>query len=121
MKRPHYFYHVTPISNLSSIKKSGLVPCIGKNSHLVETTPNIFLFDTLVNVQTALSSWMGDLYEEFDTLCILEISLPYTFQVSPTFKQDNESWEWYTSAQISPENIIRIICEDGSIMSRQSM
>lgn len=67
-------YHVTPLANLPSILRDGLVPSIGARSvELGETAPRIYLFANLSDVEAALMGWMSDAFDEDDPLAIIEI------------------------------------------------
>lgn len=54
-------YHVTPIENLPSIKRYGLIPKIGKRSQkLGEPVEAVYLFLNKDEVNDALANWLGD-------------------------------------------------------------
>lgn len=69
-------YHVTPKEKLKSILKKGLIPQIGENSAGInESEEMVFLFPTMEDVDTALSQWLGEIYEDLEenALIIMEI------------------------------------------------
>ena len=113
LERPETFYHVTREENLPNIKKKGLIPKIGELSKMLgEKKKVVYLFDSQKSTEDALLNWMGEEYENIEeetgeeiSLAILEITLPKDFNVTPTFKQDNESFEWTTSETINPKYI----------------
>lgn len=70
-------YHITPAINLKSIKQHGLIPQIGPDSQaLGETKPAIYLFPTIEDSDTALGSWLGNLYDDNEDLIRLTITCP---------------------------------------------
>lgn len=75
------YYHVTPVENYNSIMVNGLVPQIGDRSAGLETQPAVFLFPTEEDMDTALSSWLGNEFEDYaeNELVSLEVLLPDTF------------------------------------------
>lgn len=57
-------YHVTPLKNLESIKKHGLLCKIGLRSQKIgEPVSAIYLFPDLGYANDAIANWLGD---EFD-------------------------------------------------------
>lgn len=69
-------YHVTERRLLAEIFDQGLLPRIGERSEMCgETTPAIYLFPDLASCDTALSSWLGDTFDDLpeDALVILAI------------------------------------------------
>lgn len=64
------YYHVTDVRNLDSILQDGLVPQIGPLSKQLgdtgETAPAIFLFTSDEACRDAMSSWLGEAFDELD-------------------------------------------------------
>lgn len=82
------YYHVTLLNNLNSIMSLGLVPTIGTLSKLCDEKNNkVYLFPTKTDMETALSSWLGevidDTYGEQIECCSLEIVLPDDWPIQP--------------------------------------
>lgn len=69
-------YHVTPSSNVDSIRKSGLVPQIGERSKAAgEESPAIYLFASKEEMEQACWSWLGEEFEN-ESIAVLEVRLP---------------------------------------------
>lgn len=69
-------YHVTPTRNLRSIMKDGLVPQIGnRSSQLAGENEGIFLFPSVDDVEAAVSSWLGDEFDEDEDLSLLAVDI----------------------------------------------
>jgi hypothetical protein len=95
-------YHVTPTRNLRSIMKSGLHPKIGdRSSQLDGEVEGIFLFPSLIDVEAAVSSWLGDEFDEDEELSLLAIDI--------TGLEDNivqgAGYETIANTAISPDRI----------------
>lgn len=70
-------YHVTPDSNLPSIKQQGLIPQLGPNaSELGEQHPAIWLFPTRDDAVTAVETWLGDQFGEDTPASLLTLKVP---------------------------------------------
>lgn len=70
--------HVTPVENLPSILSVGIRPAIGDRSVAAgETKPRVYLFPSREDCETALSTWLGDEFEDCpdDGLAILEVDI----------------------------------------------
>ena len=68
------YYHVTPIGNLESIMRFGLVPVIGKRSRACgESIAGVYLFSSREDVDTALMSWLGDEFDDDVDLAVLRV------------------------------------------------
>ena len=111
------YYHVTRIENLSSIAKSGLIPQIGERAEeLGEPEPAIYLFPSKSDMNTALSSWLGEWYDEHYgedcALAFLEITLPEIMLVFQT----EAAFECVCKQTIPPE-VITFYDELGKKMS----
>jgi hypothetical protein len=71
------FYHVTPIRNLKSIQKDGLVPKIGPRSReLGEPFPAVYLFPDLDTAEYALMHWLGNHFSEDARLALIAADVP---------------------------------------------
>lgn len=100
------FYHVTPARNVKSIQKKGLVPAIGdRSSELGETEKAIYLFADLTDVEDAVMNWLGDAFDEDETLALLRVELPdgITAQKTPL--------EWVVRDPI-PASAVTVITRD---------
>lgn len=69
-------YHVTTSENYKSIEKDGLVPKIGpRSADLGEIEPKIYFFPDKISCVDALSNWLGEEFDEDDSLLILEVDI----------------------------------------------
>lgn len=101
--QPQMMFHITPSATLPSILTEGLLPLVGPRSALLyEPAPAIYLFPDRASAEDALSSWMGDVFDEDEQFALLEID---TSGSSPTPSFDLPSWEWTTSHPIQPHRI----------------
>lgn len=102
--------HVTPARLLVSIQEHGLVPSIGPRSRqLSEDLPRIYLFADEAAAHDGVASWLGELFEDHDTLALLAVDT-HGLTLTPTF-HDIESWEWSCLSPIDPSRI-SIHCPD---------
>lgn len=70
-------YHVTTKDALLSIMEQGLIPqCGERSSDIGEPVPRIYLFPTVNDMETALMSWFGELFDDDTELVILEVTVP---------------------------------------------
>ena len=68
------YYHVTPVGNLESIMRMGLVPVVGdRASACGECAPRVYLFGHREDVDTALVSWLGDEFDDDIALAVLQV------------------------------------------------
>lgn len=68
------YWHVTLKENLENIVSNGLQARIGERSQLLgESLPAVYVFNTLIDAETALGQWLGDEFEEEDELVILKV------------------------------------------------
>ena len=76
--KPQIAWHLTPLRHVPFILADGLQPKIGERSlRLGEHLPAIFLFPTLVDLENALSNWMGDEIEEADEpFALMRVHVP---------------------------------------------
>lgn len=105
-------YHITHPDNLLSIYRDGLVPQVGAlSSKLGEQLPRIYLFRDIESMDTALSCWLGDewedLYGEDSPCCSLEIDLPDDF---PIF-DEGVGYELVSYDTIPPQ-YIKFFCDE---------
>lgn len=80
------FFHVTPLENVESIRKKGLVPQIGERSaEIGETEENVYLFTSYEAMDNALMNWLGEWYNERYgedcELAVLKILVPPEIEV----------------------------------------
>lgn len=69
-------YHVTPLKNLESIKKHGLLAKIGPCSKKIsEPVSAIYLFPELGYANDAVANWLGDEFDDDEDLIILPINV----------------------------------------------
>lgn len=69
-------YHVTPLKNLESIKKHGLLVKIGPRSKKIgEPVRAIYLFPELGYANDAVANWLGDEFDDDEDLIILPINV----------------------------------------------
>ena len=83
------YYHVTEITNWKSIQKQGLIPMQGERAKELNEPPAVFLFPSEHDMNTALSQWLGDWFNDKEalidqpiTLISLKITLPDTFPIA---------------------------------------
>lgn len=101
-------YHVTPATNWPSIASQGLLARVGPRSESMKEQPAVFLFPDLDSCHVALSSWLGDEFEEVpeDGLLILEVDisgLPY---------QQSVEFEKEVVTDIPVDRVRRVVGED---------
>lgn len=92
------YYHVTPVKNVASILRTGLVPFIGERARACgETTPVVYLFGSREDVDTALMNWLGD---EFDNVVIVVLQVQ-----SDNVVPGDVAYEFISYETIAPECI----------------
>lgn len=69
-------YHVSPATNDRSIKRFGLRPQTGSRSTKLNESKGIFLFPSVDDLEDALMNWLGDEFEDDETLTIWEVTIP---------------------------------------------
>jgi RNA:NAD 2'-phosphotransferase (TPT1/KptA family)/GNAT superfamily N-acetyltransferase/ADP-ribose pyrophosphatase YjhB (NUDIX family) len=80
--RGRFMWHVTPMRNVPSIKKNGLIPQVGERSAEGGEKPGIFLFPTKQGVEDALTGWLGESFENTpEELAIVEVAVPEDVQM----------------------------------------
>ena len=71
---PKVLYHVTPAKNLPSILRHGLTPNVGSRAaKIYGEQSGIFCFPDKVSVEDAMMNWLGDQFDENETLALLAI------------------------------------------------
>lgn len=69
-------WHATPIENLDTILREGLMPRIGPRSRdLGEAEPAVYLFPDLAAVDAAVGSWMENAFDPEAALALLRVDL----------------------------------------------
>lgn len=101
-------FHVTPAVNWPGIARQGLLAQVGPRSECMKEQPSVFLFPDLESCHVALSSWLGDEFEDVpeDGLLILEVDisgLPY---------QQSVEFEKEVVTDIPVDRILRVVGED---------
>ena len=96
------YYHVTLKENYDKIMVEGLIPQIGERANdYGEDIERIYLFPSEDDMNTALSSWLGECFDEDVELCSLLITLPDNFPIT-----DGEvEYEAYSYEKIEPKYI----------------
>lgn len=105
-------YHVTPARLLPRILDRGLSPRTGpRASALGETEPAIYLFESLADVEDALTGWLGEWFSDEGLrqgeLVVLEVDLPEDIST-----RKDVGYERVVLEGISPQCIGRILEED---------
>lgn len=78
-------FHVTPLNNIESIRKNGLIPQLGERSiEFGEEVPAVFCFKTMIAVEDAITNWFGECFDEEIPLMVLELELPDNIQTIKT-------------------------------------
>lgn len=71
---PEKVYHVTPADNLDEILRHGLVPQIGLRTRKIEgEKPAVYCFPDKATMEDAVMNWLGDEFDEDESLALLEI------------------------------------------------
>lgn len=100
-----FCYHVTPEKNVKYILQHGLTPSIGSaSSSYGESEERTYLFPTLDDVEGAVSSWLGDQYEN-DIISLLKVD------VTGIQLKSDVAYEKYTNQTIPP-NRITLVTKD---------
>ena len=86
------YYHVTTPEGLEGIKQRGLVPQVGDRSRaLGEENPGVYLFPSRDDRDNALGNWLGDEFEDHDTLHSLEVDLPHDWPLDSSVDYERVS------------------------------
>ena len=100
-------FHVTSRENLPNILKDGLTPRLGERASACgESVPAVFVFVDRPSCEDALSSWLGDAFDENDVLAVLELDHTPT-----TFRQDVD-YELAILEPISAQAIVEVLDEN---------
>jgi hypothetical protein len=94
-------YHVTEKSKLESILTYGLIPQVGPRSSKLNEECGIFLFATIEDMETALSSWLGEEFDEDTELVSLIVELPDDFPLIETVGYERFSYLGIPNIHIS--------------------
>lgn len=105
--RQRRYFHVTPMENVRSIMKCGLIPQIGERSkEQDEEKPAIYLFPTKDDMDDALSNWLGDWFEDYYgpdvELAVIKVTVSNDIFVH---YDPNVSYECYVTESISPKHL----------------
>jgi hypothetical protein len=100
------YYHVTPTKNVPSIMSEGLKPQQGSRSERM-TDHGIFLFKDMEDMEDALVNWLGDEFEEDESLTLLGVELPLDADIAP----EAVGFEVNVLSPIPPQ-YIQIVSED---------
>ena len=72
-------FHVTPLKNLNSIKKHGLICQIGPRSQEIgEPVSAIYLFPNFDYANDAVMNWLGDEFDDDEQLIALPVKISET-------------------------------------------
>jgi len=95
-------FHVTPLSNVASILKNGLLPQLGERSQQLEDEKEgVFMFSDYESCEHALWNWLGEEFEELEEeLMTLKIELPLDFPLDQKVE-----WELIARKTIHPKYI----------------
>lgn len=108
--RDQLLYHVTEKKNLTDIKTNGLVPKIGPRSQNAgETEPKTYLFRHREDMENAVVNWLGDEFDEDESIVALEIQMPATAAKNLAF--DIQTPYEVTYDSIIPPNWIKDITD----------
>ena len=109
VRKVQKFYHVTPSRNLQSIINQGLIPQIGARSQQIEgEICGIFCFKSLDDLDAAMSSWLGDLFDEDEQLSLIEVDPTDAIMANP---DDCAEFEVVFTTPIGPNNL-KVLSED---------
>jgi hypothetical protein len=75
------FFHVTLSANVPSIQAQGLVPQAGERSQQMDDR-GIFLFASLEEAEDAVMNWLGDEFDDDESLTLLKVTLPAGVRVT---------------------------------------
>ena len=102
--KSNIFYHVCKDTDLPSILRGGLLVSQGDRSSQMEEEPSVFLFRDEQSAYDAVSNWLGDEFEEDETLDLLQINLPSNFPLT----DDPRMFEVVSKRDIPP-TFIRLL------------
>lgn len=96
------FYHVTPEDNLPSIMSKGIIPTVGERSAQLDDVEAVFLFHDIIDIDDAVTNWLGDEFDEDANLVCLEVSLSVD---DPNIVESGAGYETMYTSVIPPERI----------------
>ena len=99
------YYHVTLTKNVASIMKTGLKPMVGDRAQQIEGKPAVFLFKTIDDMEDAILNWLGDEFDEDESLTLLKVNLPPNFPVN---HDKSVGYEYFTFKTIPPEYLTKL-------------
>jgi len=94
-------YHVTSKRNWQKIKREGLQPKIGPRSSKLKEKPGIFLFTSMDSLEDALMNWLGEEFEDDETLAILKV----TVDINKLIIDPSVRYEAISTQPIPPKDI----------------
>jgi hypothetical protein len=94
-------YHVTPTSNVRSIKKRGLVPRLVKRGVYADGSfsKRVYFFVDRDTAEDALMNWIVDVFPRTRYFAVLGIALPSHYEV---YEDPEISGALYGSRQVPP-------------------
>lgn len=102
------YYHVTEKSNWESIQQHGLLPMQGERAMELNEIPAVFLFPSESDMDTALSQWLGEWFDEKEEtigqtidLVSLIITIPDDFPI----ESSTVDYEKVSTVPIPPKYI----------------
>ena len=94
-------YHVTSKRNWAKIRTEGLKPKIGPRSSKLKEKSGIFLFTSMDHLEDALMNWLGEEFEDDETLAILKV----TVDINKLVIDPSVVYEAIYTQPISPKDI----------------
>lgn len=106
------FYHITPVTNVHSIKRNGLLPYLGPRASVAEEfRPGIWLLTDLDTLEDCLLNWAGDYFPCTDLkLAIVRVELPEDFPLNDQPLMPCEK----VSRQTIPAEYLSFYTEEGT-------
>lgn len=105
------FYHITPVTNVHSIKQEGLLPYLGPRAATAgESQPGIWLLTDMNTLENCLMNWAGDYFPCTDlALAVVRVELPADFLLIDQPLMPCEK----VSRQTIPTECLSFYTEDG--------
>lgn len=105
-------YHITELSSfMDGIREQGLVPQIGERAKLIgETETRTHLFASLEDVETGLTTWMADAFDEDSSIVLLELNIDSAW-AARHIRQEEGQFELWTDQVIPADRIVRVLDE----------
>lgn len=106
------FYHITPVTNVHSIKQEGLLPCLGPRAATAgEYEHSIWLISDLDALENCFLNWAGDYFPCTNlALAVVRVELPEDF---PLIDQPRMPCE-KVSRQTIPAEYLSFYTEEGT-------